>query len=443
MPPKPRMIPRKSVQSVEPEQAKNAVSSNRMLPPPSPKTSHVILQSELDTLEASYREIAIAAGKLFQFYSYSRKERIATYSPYPPASTARMLGRSLEKYDQICDTIETRLQHSIAIIQRDVKALKTRLKAEEEEAAQRKPISSSTTPALLGSPIGQSSILTDSALSNVLPPVLSMQNRRQSAILSSLHRPAFPLKLDLSSLSSHTDPSFVTPVDVSVDLGLTRAPSPVTLAPKTAKALANEPTLDLFMNSSHQSIPELSMGSDNTASSKLDVPLPDKDVIDLTSDSVPRTQLGDSADKPIELDMDTSYDGMDLFGDRTTIPRDATSVETIQDNNPINTIPIPQNIDENLDKLLLGGSSQNSSLKNSSMSLHGEPPTSHSGNDSSADAFRLLEETRRFNLTSVDFSALTGLFNAGNGASVPQTNAPSDLDIMSQLLEMEGSNRSS
>lgn len=127
MPPKPRMIPRKAVQSVELEQARNAVSS-RMPPPPSPKASHVILHSELDTLEASYRDIVIAAGKLFQFYSYSRKEwvyhilsatlvfeqysqfrRIATYSPYPPASTARMLGRSLEKYDQICDTIETRL----------------------------------------------------------------------------------------------------------------------------------------------------------------------------------------------------------------------------------------------------------------------------------------------------------------------------------------------
>lgn len=320
--------------------------------------------------------------------------------------------------------------------------MKTRLNAEAEESAQRKPISSSTTPALLGSPTDQSSMLTDSTLSNVLP-ALSMQNRRQSAILSSLHRPGFPLKLDLSSLSSHTDPSFATPVDVSVDLGLTRAPSPVTLAPKTAKTLTNEPPLDLFINPAHQSIPELSMGSDNTASSKLTVPMPGKDVIDLTSDSVTRTQLGDSADKPIELDMDTSYDDMDLFGDRATIPRDVVSVETVQNNSPINTIPIPQNLDENLNKLLMGASGQSSSPKNSSMSLHEEPSSSHSGNDSSADAFRLLEENRRFNLTNVDFSALTGLFNAGNGASIPQTNASSDLDIMSQLLEMEGGNRTS
>lgn len=35
--------------------------------------------------------------------------RVTHYSPYPPVSIRRMLARSLEKYDQICDTIETRI----------------------------------------------------------------------------------------------------------------------------------------------------------------------------------------------------------------------------------------------------------------------------------------------------------------------------------------------
>ena len=34
---------------------------------------------------------------------------IRKYAPYPPRNLTASLGRELEKYDQICDTIETHL----------------------------------------------------------------------------------------------------------------------------------------------------------------------------------------------------------------------------------------------------------------------------------------------------------------------------------------------
>ncbi|GJJ13947.1 hypothetical protein Clacol_008204 [Clathrus columnatus] len=444
MPPKPRMVFRKPSQNVNteqiktsnPEQARNGAAASTSQSSP----FATILDSELNTLEASYRDIVVATGKVFQFYSDTRKERVMAYSPYPPISTTRMLGRSLEKYDQTCDTIETRLQYAIAVIQRNINKLKARSAA--EASIHRSTICSTATYASLTS-ASEQAMLTD-APGNVLLQLggstLPMPNRRQSAILSSLHRPGFPSKVDISSMNMgnpHVD-TFTTPVNVTVDLGLTRAPSPVTLAPKAGRTLPSDPTLDMFINPAHQTITELSTEAETqvfTSSSNSTAPILDGSVIDLTSESVPGTQLGDSADKPIELDMDTNYDDMDLFGDPSTIESPPSAIQT--NSNPIS---ISRNLDTSLST---DGLNQTDILKNSIvLSPQVRSPT-RPVSYSSVETYRQLEEQSRFDLTNIDFSALTGLFNTGNGGGAPQpSNAASqdDLDLMSQLLAIDGNN---
>lgn len=328
-------------------------------------------------------------------------------------------------------------QHSIAVLQRDIKELKARLKAEAEESARKPVFSPSITPPLSASPSDQS-MLMDVMSGNVLPPMGGpiAPNRRQSAILSSLHRPGLPLKLDISSVTmgnSHTDAPFTTPVDVTVDLGLTRAPSPVTLAPKTAKTVTNDPALEMFINPAHHTISDIPVDAENeTFDTPSNLTAPNKEVIDLTSDPATRAQLGDSADKPIELDMDTGYDGMDLFGDRSPTPRITAPNHSVQGNSS-SIVPL----DENLNKLLMDGATQG--IENPSSSVHEGPPP-QSANDPSADALRSVDENSRFNINNIDLSAL---FGAASGAVMPQVNATSneDLDLMSQLLAMDGVTR--
>lgn len=125
--------------------------------------------------------------------------------------------------------------------------------------------------------------------------------RRQSTIsLSSLNRPQFPHKLDLSAAALRINPE-------EIQSGLA---SPVTLAPKSGRITAtNEYPPDLFATMH----PSMSNGpvpdpSNNVTNRPVD--------IDLTLDSdPPQTQvgLGNSADKPIELDLDIEM--ADLFSD--------------------------------------------------------------------------------------------------------------------------------
>lgn len=126
-------------------------------------------------------------------------------------------------------------------------------------------------------------------------PVLS--GRRPSAIsISSLHRPQFPLKLDLSSASLRMTEEEGT----MFSKGLA---SPVTLAPKSARPTGSNDFPPDFM---------VGLGND---SGQLD---PTHSAMDLTLTgdidakgslaNLGVVGLGDSSDKPIELDLD----GMDL-----------------------------------------------------------------------------------------------------------------------------------
>lgn len=126
--------------------------------------------------------------------------------------------------------------------------------------------------------------------------------RRQSTIsLSSLSRPQFPHKLDLSSETLR-----ISPGELAQGLG-GGLPSPVTLAPKSGRATATSEFPD-FMAA--LAAPDITRPVD----------------IDLTMlpEEGPTTthvgldpSLGNSVDRPIELDLDIDMD-VSLFGDEPT-----------------------------------------------------------------------------------------------------------------------------
>jgi hypothetical protein len=143
-----------------------------------------------------------------------------------------------------------------------------------------------------------------------------MAARRQSTIsLSSLNRPQFPHKLDLSSAALRINPA-------ELAQGLGGLPSPVTLAPKSGRATATSEFPPDFM---------AALAASEMATRPVDIDLT------MLPEEGPATAhvgldatLGSSADRPIELDLEgmdidmTSVDvtvGVDvktLFGDEPT-----------------------------------------------------------------------------------------------------------------------------
>lgn len=129
------------------------------------------------------------------------------------------------------------------------------------------------------------------------PVLSSLPGRRPSAIsISSLHRPQFPLKLDLSSTSLR-----ITEEEAAIfTKGLA---SPVTLAPKSARALGpSESFPELMATFGGSSAPlDASHGPgtmDLSLSDSMHISEKPSDLAALAAG------LGDSLDKPIELDLD-------------------------------------------------------------------------------------------------------------------------------------------
>lgn len=200
---------------------------------------------------------------------------------------------------------------AITVLQRDLRLAEDRIKKAEasskslaeQEVIAMPPPQTPISPA--SSTSGLSRQPTDLSPSEVKSPVSSTSTfpaRRPSAIsISSLHRPAFPLKLDLSTTSLRA----TTQESSMFSDGLA---SPVTLAPKSARAMGP-----------NEFPPEL-MAAFATASAidsrpvDIDLTIPQMDV---------EPTKGDSSDKPIELDlddmeMDIDMSNMtDLFGDPT------------------------------------------------------------------------------------------------------------------------------
>ena len=137
---------------------------------------------------------------------------------------------------------------------------------------------------------------------SMIPDQSPLAGRRQSAVaLSSLHRPTFPHKLDLSSLR-------MNPEDL-ISLSASGMTSPVTLAPRTARpgTATSEipPDLMAAIASSEAAVASRPVDIDLTMDSDSAVEQPP---INLNIDP----SLGGSADKPIELDIDIEMSG--IFG---------------------------------------------------------------------------------------------------------------------------------
>jgi len=278
------------------------------------------------------------------------------------------------------------------------------------------------------------------------PPGLMMPSRRQSAIsLSSLHRPQVPLKLDLSSSSLR-----MTAEEAAIfSKGL---PSPVSLAPKSARQTS---TADIDLMAA--------FAAANASAQHVD--------IDLTVDDSPptmmtgiNTSLGSSADKPIELDLDSidmgmpnmteffrdgpaSAEGDGLFTPTTTTDAGSTSLAAGDGSHIKDTKPSDISM-EILDALTVEGGNHNTNVfgamqgaspgeQGNSGNHHGPP----GGNVSSSPASLLASFANQpqlvpgnehmqtpFDLSTIDFSTL-GIFGGQN------TNSALGMD-METLLSM-------
>lgn len=183
------------------------------------------------------------------------------------------------------------------MLKRDLQREQDRIKAAEEAAVAKAAAEAARAPpnSPVVSPIaelsdGSPSIGSSSSKSTTLPA------RRQSTIsLSSLHRPPFPHKLDLSAATLRLKPD--DPMQV-LQSGLA---SPVTLAPRSSISLVP---------------PDFTFGPGEV---EIDLTLDDEVPVNMASSIDPT--LGSSADKPIELlDLD-----MELFGDAVGSDPDAGS----------------------------------------------------------------------------------------------------------------------
>ena len=140
---------------------------------------------------------------------------------------------------------------------------------------------------------------------SMIPDQSPLAGRRQSAVaLSSLQRPTFPHKLDLSSLRMNQD-------DL-ISLSASGMTSPVTLAPRTARPSTTTseipPDLMAAIASSEAAAASRPVDIDLTLDSE---PVVEPSSMNLNIDS----SLGGSADKPIELDLDIDMEDMTgIFG---------------------------------------------------------------------------------------------------------------------------------
>ena len=167
------------------------------------------------------------------------------------------------------------------------------------------PMTSEIKPESQPATDGISTYPKDSPIQNSIP------GRRASVIsISSLHRPQFPLKLDLSSTSLR-----ITEEEAAMFAKKGLA-SPVTLAPKSTRLSPNEFPPDFMAAFTNSSVPSDTAPEPTTVNLTLSNPL---HVPQDQDGSTMNNGIGDTSDKPIELDLDIEMANMtDLFGDQDT-----------------------------------------------------------------------------------------------------------------------------
>ncbi|KAJ2913026.1 hypothetical protein MD484_g7382, partial [Candolleomyces efflorescens] len=288
--------------------ARKEIDDALAMPPPPNPVKDVILEPELNALSDSLKNAVAQTGLVYKYYADASKLKGARNIP-PPQSLTAALGREIEKYDQICDAMEAHLLRAIAVLQRDLAKEEKRIQ-DEQAALKAQREQRVATP----EPMSEDEATPGQALKGeaTMPstqnnsPLSSHPGRRPSAIsISSLHRPAFPHKLDLSSVTFRIPPEETSMFQSGLG-------SPVTLAPRSARPLgANELPPD-FMSAFGGS------SSDSGHQADIDLTLPE--VIRGPSGAPVDLSAGDSSDKPIELDLDDldvarMEDMQDLFGD--------------------------------------------------------------------------------------------------------------------------------
>ncbi|KIM84681.1 hypothetical protein PILCRDRAFT_818279 [Piloderma croceum F 1598] len=326
MPPKPRAARKASIAKEaskttvkqEKDVPKSSTKDAEMPPPPDPLPPAGILEPEINALSGCLKNAVVKTGQVYAFYADTRRLGIQKYAPYPPPELTASLGREVEKFDQLFDAVEAQLLRAITVLQRDLGRERKRLQDTEKAAvaSRTRSKSLSRSPTSMKVPLpGPSSDAAPDSLANdqgstqMSPPPTSggsgtssgPSGRRSTISLSSLHRPVFPHKLDLSSTTLR-----LTAEDASMFSSGPLA-SPVTLAPKSARPSTTE--ID-FMAVFETRDP-------NNRPVDIDLTLPDTEPPDgNTSSDVNMNvdaSLGNSADKPIELDLDINMS--DLFGD--------------------------------------------------------------------------------------------------------------------------------
>ncbi|KAI0662391.1 hypothetical protein C8Q70DRAFT_1051037 [Cubamyces menziesii] len=307
MAPKPRPVRKASTTTAKDASAtptgKDAPTpSSSMPPPPNPAPPLGILEGEITALATCLQHAVVKTAQVYGFYTDVQRLGIQKYAPHPPRSLTSSLGREVEKFDQLCDAMESHLLRAIAVLQRDLNREEQRLKAEEDAAAAAPKLPSPTTSTVgpntpPGSPSqSQSDTLSDT--SQRPKPLVPTPARRQSTIsLSSLQRPAIPHKLDLSASGLRIHPEEMIPSGLS---------SPVTLAPRSARTTLAPDLLAALGEAANRPV-----DIDLTVDSDIDMGGPSGSGSHLTSSLDP--SLGNSADKPIELDLDIDMD-MEFFG---------------------------------------------------------------------------------------------------------------------------------
>ncbi|KXN87541.1 hypothetical protein AN958_08475 [Leucoagaricus sp. SymC.cos] len=277
-----------------------------MPPPPPPRP--ILLEAEVESLKRCLQNAMLKAGKVYAFYGDTRRLGLTKYANHPPKALTSTLGRELEKYDQLCDAIESHLLRAIAVLQRDLQREEKKEEAIrlEKEAQKKSETLKDTQPgghqfAEPAPPTSVEFLPTNPRNSPTHPSAGSLSIRRPSAIsISSLQRPTVPPKLDLSSSSMRMN------AEESSGIYASGLASPVSLAPKSARPTGpNEFTDDLmaaFATPVDQSV--------------IDLTLPENDDHRQIRSNIDPT-AGSSSEKPIELDLDMEMDMSmnDPFGD--------------------------------------------------------------------------------------------------------------------------------
>ncbi|KAF8912898.1 hypothetical protein CPB84DRAFT_1841340 [Gymnopilus junonius] len=260
----------------------SSIQTTAIITDSDPDFPEKILLSEFNALARCLKDAVVKTGQIYRFHAVACRLGIESHAHNPPHSLTAALGQDIEKYDQICDSIEAHLATTCHQPSRSV-----------DVASPVPPPTSGVLNETFAQPSSDGSKTTP----RNSPVLNSFPGRRPSAIsISSLHRPQFPLKLDLSSTSLR-----ITEEEATVfTKGLA---SPVTLAPKSARALGPSESFPELMATFGGSSSTLDAGH---GPPNMDLSLPDgmhmsekgPDLATLAAG------LGDSLEKPIELDLD-------------------------------------------------------------------------------------------------------------------------------------------